>query len=294
MLNLCFNQYATALKIDHLITQYLYQQKKLNLPGIGTFTMENGGVAFSNTNDPILSPDLVEFIHTHTGKMTSLAIADLESFIMLNKQFLNIGKALHFEGIGTLVKAKEGQFEFTPGEMVTERIDEKPSEHRRTTLYESADRYPAEPGSGRKWLVFLGIAATLGIIIWGGWKWSEKNAANKSIATESVVQPVTPTPVPITDSLPDTTRSMKPTMPIDSATTSTPTNFYKFVILQTNRKNRALARYQQLKELRKDIRMETADSIEYKLFFLLQVQPKDTIRTRDSLSRFYDSRVRVE
>lgn len=280
------------MKIDHLITQYLYQQKKLNLPGIGTFTMENGGIHFNNSYDPNFSNELVEFVRTHTGKMTSLALADLESFVMLNKQFLNIGKALHLEGIGTLVKSKEGSLEFTSGDMIADRLEERMPEPRKTASYEAPPRRETDSGSGRNWLVLLGIIATLAIVIWGGWKWSNKNAAeNNTVAVQNEATPPV-NPAPVQDSLPDTTRSMKPVI-TDSVSTSTASAF-KFIILQTNRKARALARYNQLRELKKDIRMETADSIDFKLYFLIQVAAKDTIRTRDSLSRFYDARVRVE
>lgn len=286
------------MKIDHLITQYLYQQKRVSLPGIGTFTLENGTTAFTNKADAEMSPELIEFIRTHTGKMTPLATADLESYIMLNKQFLNIGKALHFEGIGTLVKAKEGLFEFTPGEMITERLEERGSESRKATAYEEKPRYSGNEsgsGSGRKLTVFLGIAVSLGIIIWGGWKWSQSGTQNNQTATTAIVSPALPTEPVKTDSGAIIVDSISRRPLLDTSKATVPSTAvggsYKFVIETTNRKARALKRYAQLVELRSGIKMETADSVVYKLYFVLPASAADTTRLKDSLRLFYASRI---
>jgi hypothetical protein len=294
LLNLCLNQYSIALKIDHLITQYLYQQKRLSLPGIGTFTMENGGVQFSNTADTELSPELIEFIRTHTGKMTALASSDLESYIMLNKQFLNIGKALYMEGIGTLVKEKGGSFEFTPGDMVMERLDERPPETRKTSVFEEHPRYDSGSGTGRKLAIFLGIAATIGIIIWGGWKWAQKGV-EKGVDKEASVPVAVVQPEPALQ--PDTNRviatdsiSRRPLIDTARINAVTTESRYKFVIETTTNKARATRRYNQLMEIRSGIRMETADSVTFKLYFLLPATIADTTRIKDSLRLFYASR----
>ena len=253
--------------------------------------MENGGVQFSNTADTDLSPELVEFIRTHTGKMTALAKSDLESFIMLNRQFLNIGKALHMEGIGTLVKAKEGSIEFTPGDMVMERLDERMPENRKTSVFEENPRYDSGSGNSRKWAIFLGIAATLAIVIWGGWKWSQNGAAEKettqsqnTLQPEPVIQPDTSTLV-VTDSI-----SRKPLIDTSRANTSIAGNRYKFIIETTNKKARALRRFNQLQEIKSGIKMETQDSVTFKLYFSLPATVADTARIKDSLRIFYASR----
>ncbi|MCF1714804.1 hypothetical protein L0U88_09220 [Flavihumibacter sp. RY-1] len=280
------------MKIDHLVTQYLYQQKRLSLPGIGTFTMENGGIQFSNSADTDLNPELVEFIRTHTGKMTALAKSDLESYIMLNSQFLNIGKALYMEGIGTLVKAKEGSIEFTPGDMVMERLDERMPETKKTSVFEENPRYDGGSGIGRKLAIFLGIAATLGIVIWGGWKWSQKGAEEKE-NTETVTS-IQPEPVLQTDTTVVATVdsvSRRPLIDTSRLNAVTAANRYKFIIETTNKKARALRRYNQLLEIKSGIKMETADSVTFKLYFSLPATVADTTRIKDSLRIFYASRV---
>jgi hypothetical protein len=90
---------SQALKLPSLLTQFLYKNKKLTLPGIGIFTLDPSaiipevhnkeqhetamGIEFKNAN--ILHPDdeLIEFIRLHTGKIKPLAIADLDSYLTL-------------------------------------------------------------------------------------------------------------------------------------------------------------------------------------------------------------------
>jgi hypothetical protein len=288
------------LKIDHLITQYLYQHKRVSLPGIGTFTLENGTPSFTHQSDAAISPELIEFVKSHTGKMTALATADIESYIMLHRQFLNIGKALHFEGIGTLVKAKEGLFDFTPAEMIID-FGEKVAEGKITSSYEEKPRYSSAEspgGSGRGILIFLGVAITLGIVVWGGWKWSQSGSGNGAVNQIATVSAPEPAAQATADSgkLVSDSISRRPTT--DSSRTintngsvSVNPGRYKFIIETTNRRERAFRRYNQLVELRSGIRMETADSITYKLYFVLPANPTDTSRIKDSLRIFYASRI---
>jgi hypothetical protein len=118
-----------------LLTQYLYLHKKLNLPGIGSFILDPSAILPDEHNkDPhavavgiefknavITEPDdeLIEFIRVHTGKMKSLALADLDSFITLGTELVNIGKPFYLEGIGMLTKNKDGKYDFKPGEYST-------------------------------------------------------------------------------------------------------------------------------------------------------------------------------
>ena len=113
------------MKLAALLAEYLYQQKKLDLAGIGTFLIDPSSRANSDSQHPsaeisfqyntsVKDDDaLISFISAQTGKMKTLATSDLASYVELGIQFLNIGKPLQIEGIGTLVKMKSGKFEFT-------------------------------------------------------------------------------------------------------------------------------------------------------------------------------------
>ncbi len=252
--------------------------------------MEGGSVQFDNKADASLSPELIEFIKVHTGKMSSLAKSDLESFIMLNKQFLNIGKALHLEGMGTLVKSKEGILTFTAGDMVADKLDDLALESRRSSVFAEDNRYQPQKSNQRGWLLGIGALLTIGIIVYGGWRLSQSN----SPAPENL-QPTTASPDTVAVSRPDTGRLYTDTgLPAggkDSLVLSTPSNSeWRFVIEETSNKTRAEKRYNQLREIGDKIQLDASDTSRYRLYFQLPAMPTDTARMRDSLRRFYGSR----
>ena len=98
------------MKIQDLLPQYLYQQKKLTLPTIGTFELNSAinvyelkeegwpdnTITFSADRNALLSDELLAYIVQHTGKMKPLAISDLESHLSNGMQMLNIGKPFPF------------------------------------------------------------------------------------------------------------------------------------------------------------------------------------------------------
>ncbi len=111
------------LKLSSVFAQYLYQHKKLNLPGIGSFDIdpsvsvpdvaEKSSADFGQyihfTNKPVARPDeeFIDFIRVQTGKIRPLAESDLESYLSDGKLLLNIGKPFFIEGVGTLHKVRE-------------------------------------------------------------------------------------------------------------------------------------------------------------------------------------------
>jgi hypothetical protein len=312
------------LKLPLLLTQFLYQNKKLNLPGIGTFTLDPGavlpdeadknqhveiqGVEFSNI--PVFRPDddLIEFIRLHTGKMKSLAEADLESYLTLGIQLLNIGKPFYFEGIGAITKSQEGKYEFTPGEFVSLKLEDteiekrEKQDKRKSVFEEKHDEYQPQSNGLRKFLLVLGIICGLGLIGWGGYTLYKRNTyqenPNHSIQTgQDSIQPKTDS-VPVTD-------TQSTTVQTDSLSHKKPDNntgniisrdsvFYKYIILATDRKNKAIRRYQQLLSYDLKIKMDTKDSSFFKLYFTFPALVKDTSRIKDSLDRVYATKVVIE
>ena len=297
------------MKLDHLLSQFLYQHKQLVLPGIGTFTLDASvvvpsdsdkyrtpanGIHFSNKSTPNFDPELVKYIHVHTGKMMPLAQSDLESYISLGHQFLNIGKPLYIEGIGTLVKVNSGLFEFSPGEFVTQKLEDNRDANRRSA-FDDETKHEPESNSMRNVFLAAAILGTLALVAWGAWYLYQKNvSASESPAVEQVVADSIITLPPDSAALqayaPDSSLLKKDSI---VPTTSAAPGTYKF-ILETANKKRAFRRYAQLKEFENKIQMETADSITFKLYFELMALPTDTTRIRDSLSRYYQNKVRVE
>src|SRR6185437_4848073 len=102
------------------------------LPGIGIFTLDKSvvlpeendrdllslpnAVQFQNANITTADKDLIPYFVANTGKITPLATSDLDSYLTLGMEMLNIGKPFYLEGIGTITKSKTGKFDFSPGE----------------------------------------------------------------------------------------------------------------------------------------------------------------------------------
>jgi len=182
------------LKLPLLLSQFLYQTKKLDLPGIGSFSLDPSavipeagdrhiqtpasGITFKNT--PIKTPDdaLILFIKDHTGKMKPLAAADLDFYLTTGKQLLNIGKPFYIDGIGTLIKNNEGKFDFTPGEYSTTRLgDISEKKQPATQSFEEAPREyePAASNNIRQGVLLFGLVAALILIGWGGYYLYKRN-----------------------------------------------------------------------------------------------------------------------
>src|SRR6185295_19257267 len=101
-------------------------------------------------------PELVSYISSKSGKMKSLAESDLESHLQKVQQFLNISKPFTFEGIGTLVKVKHGEFEFNQGTIIPDKLKETiEKEVHGVTKKENVDAkyqaYLATPSSKSRW-----------------------------------------------------------------------------------------------------------------------------------------------
>src|SRR5450432_4925813 len=115
----------------------------MSLPGLGIFTLDKSvvlpdendrampsmpnAVQFQNANIAAAEKELISFICENTGKIKPLVSSDLDSYLNLGTEMLNIGKPFHLEGIGTITKNKTGKFDFTPGEYSL--IRENPSSH---------------------------------------------------------------------------------------------------------------------------------------------------------------------
>ena len=113
------------MKIPLLLVQYLYKNRKMSLPGLGIFTLDKSvvlpeendrallsmpnAVQFQNANIASADKELISFICEHTGKIRPLAISDLDSYLNLGTEMLNIGKPFYLEGIGTITKEQSGQ-----------------------------------------------------------------------------------------------------------------------------------------------------------------------------------------
>ena len=265
------------------------------------------GISFINSSIHNADDELIDFIKVHTGKMKPLASADLDFYLTTGTQLLNIGKPFYLDGIGTLIMNKQGRLDFTPGEYSTLKLedpenDRKEKAEKRRSLTESSHRAQAPQGNkGRQVLLLIAIIGGIVIIGWGGYTLYKKNTVPEpvDIAVPLKSEPAA-APPPKTDSQsvaanqPVSTQARKP----DSITTTLAvpanSNLYKFIILRTANKFRALKRYNQLLSFDLNIKMDTKDSSFFKLYFPIAAATRDTMHIKDSLATYYGSRVSIE
>jgi hypothetical protein len=298
------------LKLDLLLAQYLYTNKQLDLPGIGHFMLEETAfpdpeqikqgklinpvnLSFKSNTAIKDNPGLIEFISSQTGKIKGLAAADLDSHLSLAQQFLNIGNPFLFEGIGSLVKVKSGEYMLASAAGMPDNIKEYSSREISATSTSEGTftgykniLYPdKEKASWRKPAVIILAAAGIALAIWGGYAVYKMTAVKNKTASEPDKKKEEP--VSIKDPVPDQKDSVVATTPNIS-----PGNF-RFV-LETAKAKRAFERFGRLKTFLWNVQMDTKDSVTYKLFMLLPASAADTSHIIDSLTLLSGRKVFIE
>lgn len=290
------------MKLPLLLTQYLREYRLLRLPGLGSFHstgIQPGTegetasiqVQFEHVSVKEADESLVNFIKEKTGKIKPLALADLASYIESGLQLLNIGKPFYIEGIGTIQRTSGGTYDFAARELVVNKSDETVKTNseradRRKSVFDD-EKYAPSVNPWQKIIVAFLILGGLAIVVLGGYYLYNQNSGEPKIQN---------TIIPAADS----TQQQKDSLNIPKDTTHSTATFaslnpgaYKFIIETTNNKNRAMRRYKQLIDFT-NVKMESPDSASFKLYFLISAATADTTRIKDSLSRFYASKVKIE
>jgi hypothetical protein len=295
------------MKLAPLLAQFLFDNKRLELPGIGHFSLGTTVPDNSEKNptapeinfesDPTTkeSKELIEYISTKAGKIKALASADLNSHIGLIQQFLNIGKPFLLEGIGSLVRIPSGEFAFSSGAIVPDKLRSYSSKELSTTS--STEESFANYGKGvsrsgninwRKPAALVLILAGIGLAVWGGYTVYKFTTSKNKIARKEKQENSLSASVVI----PDTSGVSKEMSPPLVSTNIAPGNF-RF-ILETSAAKRAFERFAKLKTFQWNVKMETNDSVTYKLVMILPASPADTARIADSLTALNGRTVQIE
>ena len=299
-----YHKKSKTLKLAPLLAQYLYDQKKLDLPGIGIFLLDpsartstdaqhfSEGISFEYNAGVKEDEDLISYITAQTGKMKALASSDLSSYTELGVQFLNIGKPFQIEGIGTLVKSKNGEFQFTADHLLIDKVKETGikelsatsiSDESMTTYESLKPHVEKSPTLKRIFLTFL-VLATVAVIIYAGYR---TNKRNSPVSTNEEKQAASET-LPVSDTTKYISHATDTVVSVKQAVQTANNDSYHFVIEVANKK-RAFYRYNILKKGRLPIQISTSDSVNFKLFFVLAATPADTARISDSLTTWYPS-----
>ncbi|MCC6287612.1 MAG: hypothetical protein IT249_06980 [Chitinophagaceae bacterium] len=309
------------MKIAHLLAQYLFQSKKMHLQGIGEFFLDNFYEnPFENEKGKSKVPEntirftadkkcredngLIEFISANTKKIKPLAASDLEDFLNIGKQLLNVSKQFYIEGLGTLILNDRGGLEFLQGNeiFVSPAVDENilpKAKAKKEEQHEDLDfekNYPGNRPSGntlKKVVVTIAFAAGIFIIGWIGWyffnQWKESKASTQSNVEN--IKPVLPAPVSQTDSLTATkqvaTDSLNTTEIVDTAV-----NTYN-VIIETANKARALYRSAELKKIGYPVQISTLDSVSFNIYTTINGPISDSAKVLDSISKFFGRKAKI-
>jgi len=297
------------VKIEQLIVQYLYANKKVTLQGIGTFKLDPS-VVLPGENDKekhFVMPEnafefeynlkaeeddgLIKFIVEHTRKILPLASADLDSYVMLAKQFLNIGKPLVIEGVGTIQKNQLGDYHFIPGNFITPKIDDFPKQ-----LREKRDESVSFESEGRtdnsRRNLLIGISTL--VLILAGLGIYYVLIYNKNTEPEPFVQTEAHPPA-------DTTKTDSPIQPaIDTTVKIDPpivaadgTNF-RIIIKSYAASIAAKKAYDRLTYYGHKLELIKIDSFKYELAMPFKTPLSDTLRAKDSLRRFFGGKPYVK
>ena len=286
------------MKIEQLLVQHLYNHKEVTLQGIGTFKL-NADLALPKDNDKdfIIPEDALQFIYDNkateddalinyiiqqTRKIKPLASADLDSYIILGRQFLNIGKPFFIEGIGTLNKNQQGQFEFSPGNFITQKNEAALSELKEKS--DEAISFAAEdkPRSRKKILYLISGIVLLGAAGFGAWY-----LLNKKTPSSSSNTPVTEKPsLPLNDT-PALKSKDTTSLNVHTGTAGSSTYTFRIVFDVTTNRVAAEKRMGALISRGHNVIMYTADSITYKLAEPFTLPVSDTARVKDSLNKWY-------
>jgi hypothetical protein len=309
------------LKIPLLLVEYLYKNRKMALPGLGIFTLDQSvvlpeendrtllsmpnAVQFQNANIAAADKELISFIVENTGKIKPLAISDLDSYLNLGTEMLNIGKPFHLEGIGTITKNRSGKFDFTPGEYTVFKENTPAPDHEKKKLYPTEKKQlNTQPSiQNRNILKVTALIAALIIVGLGGWMMYKKNnngVTGNNPDTSSVVQNKQSS---ANDSLAADSAARRDSIKNATKDSGHPSTVperrdqplsYKFVILTTYNKPHALRRYKQLIGFDLKAHLYQKDSTFFKVYFQFPALAKDTIQIKDSLRKQYAHEVTIE
>ncbi len=312
------------MKIEQALVLYLLKNKQISLQGIGNFKIEGSFPETMDNEKPVIippeaisftynpkgeeEPDLIDFLVVHTKKIKPLASADLDSFLTLGRQFLNIGKPFTIQNLGTLEKLKSGMLEFRPGPLIqrvetpqTKIEDEGAEPHEENMFHE----YGKENTNNRKALVLILIIILLVAGTWAGWHYGFSNKANEQ--TESNDNNI----VPVLDSSASTDSarmkdSVAAAKKINDSTSNdslkiaqkniTDSVSFNVVVFQTSDKDSAMSRFSRIKKHGTKVIMYTDDdSITFKIAHQFRLPLKDTTKLLDSLNRhFYRGKAHLE
>lgn len=289
------------MKIEQVLIHYLLKNKEITLQGIGTFKavaplpdtsdpqkpviIPEGAISFDYNPRADVDPALIEFITEYTGKIKPLAASDLESYLMLGKQFLNIGNPFILHNIGTLQKNNNGQLIFKDGQYAADKIDpqrkieDEGAEQHDENMFNEYQK-ERDGGKGKGILVVVAIII-IGMIVWALYQFVFKNnEKTDSVSTTNIISP-------IADSLFNDSINRSVNQPVSVIKAPSDTFTFNVIVNEFNDKLRAENREKELTRYGRKVILYTSDSVTYKIAEPFNRPLSDTLKVRDSLNKYY-------
>jgi len=288
------------LKIEHFIVQHLYIHKQVMLQGIGTlflnpsvtlplegqkdFVMPDNAFTFEYNLKAGEDEALVNYIIQQTRKMKSLAIADLESYYIISKQFLNIGKPMVIEGVGTIQKNQIGEYQFVSGHFITPKIEDIPRQLKEKTEDSVSFESESKQDNSKRNILLVFYAVVLALSALGIYYF----VTNKKVPAPAEVADQI---IPLTDSI-RTDTLLKPTTAINIAAPApaiVKKDSFNFKIVIKNYPTSVAANkaFKKLSEYGHKVFIVRSDSFHYKLVMPFTTALSDSTRAKDSLRKFF-------
>ena len=302
------------MTVEQLITLFVYQHGEISLQGIGHFRLTDAvpdaeyiqknksvpisGIEFTHQKTAVTSPEFIRFYATQRGKIGSLAENDIEAYLSMALQFLNIGNPFEIKGLGALAKNKDGLLSLTPGYFIAikaeeamgklkERHVEDPAHQGPGAAYDEEKRNRMSP----KTKVIM-VLAMLGLLAVAAW-----------LIFNAFFVAVTSVEVPSNQDkgIYDTVVAQQ----VDSAATALPApalpdslqpRNWKVIFRETSTVKKAIVlnQFDTLKQqLKSPVYLETTDSVRFTFYTISSSAVKDTAQLRDSLRRYFKRPVRL-
>lgn len=284
------------MKLENILVEYLYNNKEVALQGIGSFTLDPSvTIPDENTKDFSIPIDavtfhydlkakedegLIDFIVKKTGKIKPLASADLDSFIVLAKQFLNIGKPFTIEGLGVVQKNQQGEYYYTPGQFMSPVIDAGPiqlKEKKKEAISFENEVIKQNGNSTLKTIAIISILLIAGIAVY--FLFFNKKQ-NSTIVNN----------VEVSDTVPsiDSTRiDSLQLIPTDSVPKIVDSTTFKVIIKEYNTKELADKYLNKLNAFGHKVELSEKDSTHFQVTMKFYTPIIDTLRVKDSLRKFF-------
>ncbi|MEO7446238.1 MAG: hypothetical protein ABIT96_06490 [Ferruginibacter sp.] len=283
------------MKVEQLIVQYLYNNKHVSIQNMGSFAISPQiSLLTDNDKDVSLPPNSIEFIYNpnesqddglidfiikQTRKIRPLATSDLESYSILSRQFLNIGKPLVIPGLGTLQKNQIGTYDFMQGTIMNARLNDpapiKEDKHDQDPVF----KLPAREKKSKTGIILILL---LMVIMAAG-------AMYYLLRKTDSEQPVTTTIVPATDTL------VNMPAPADTLPAVAPKPYaYAVVFRQYQGLPAAQKAYVRFIKFGHKLVLTTTDSVTFNLAMPFDRPLEDTVRLKDSLAKFFQGKTFIE